>query len=788
MKPNRQSTSPKKAVIRLLEFLGPKGILLWLLLMLALQSVAYGTADVVRGLEYPLLSWAVLIAGTLAWLLALLPMSGRLAALLGGLVGLPLILIRVGQLLPLMGDNLRAMGFFLAELAVWYWEGPPDWTRVPIALLALWQDMSALLIRGWTWITALLAGTGVYDPVGTALVWSAGVWACAFWAGWWVRRRRRPLAAVLPGGALLAVVLSYTGASSLTLLALVGATLLLLAAVHFRERELHWIVTNVDFSRDLWTDVLAMASLLTVIVLLAAAIAPSISASDLVRWTRETFSRPRDEGDLAESLGLEQQPVSRERTPLERAAETDLPRRHLIGSGPELEEIVVMEVRTGEFPPAPSPDMLNGTPPRHYWRGLVYDRYVGNGWITTRADITAYSADERAGRAEAAHHRLLRQRVNIVGSVPTLHVAGTLVGVDVPYEVAARIPDDFFAATTEATSYLAESLVPVVNEALLRESGQIYPAWIRERYLQLPSTVPERVLALARDLTATDLTPYDRARSIEQYLREFPYTLDVPTPDLDQDIADYFLFDLRRGYCDYYATTMVVLARAAGVPTRMVIGYASGQYDAPNARYIVTEANAHAWVEVYFPTVGWVIFEPTGGLPGVDHAEEESEIIWPEPDVAQEDRQAARAGSVWRGIGLTLAGALLAGMLALGADGVFLLRLAPRETVTRLYRRLRRQARALQVNAQSGDTPRELAAALALRVQEIAAGRRYAGRLLAPAADDARALVAAYERAWYAPHPVDAATRREAARVWGKLRWRLWLAWLLRRLRPNSSP
>ena len=74
-------------------------------------------------------------------------------------------------------------------------------------------------------------------------------------------------------------------------------------------------------------------------------------------------------------------------------------------------------------------------------------------------------------------------------------------------------------------------------------------------------------------------------------------------------------FDLQKGYCDYYATSMMVLARAAGLPARMVIGYSSGSYDVGLEVYVVTEAQAHSWVEIYFPDYGWVEFEPTAGRP-----------------------------------------------------------------------------------------------------------------------------------------------------------------------------
>ena len=147
------------------------------------------------------------------------------------------------------------------------------------------------------------------------------------------------------------------------------------------------------------------------------------------------------------------------------------------------------------------------------------------------------------------------------------------------------------------------------------------PIGFRQRYLALPPGVPDRVRALAIELTAPERTPYDRARAIESYLRTFPYTLDVPRPPVGRDVVDYFLFDLKKGYCDYYASSMVVLARAAGIPARLVIGYANGTYNLNSKRFVVTEADAHSWVEVYFPGIGWVTFEPTSGRPPLNRAD-----------------------------------------------------------------------------------------------------------------------------------------------------------------------
>jgi hypothetical protein len=133
-------------------------------------------------------------------------------------------------------------------------------------------------------------------------------------------------------------------------------------------------------------------------------------------------------------------------------------------------------------------------------------------------------------------------------------------------------------------------------------------------HLELPETVSDRTRTLALQLTENGATAYDKALAIEQYLRQYIYDLEVPEPPEDViDVADYFLFELQRGYCDYYATAFVVLARLAGLPTRFATGYASGFWDPVDGVFIISESDAHSWPEVYFPEAGWIPFEPTAG-------------------------------------------------------------------------------------------------------------------------------------------------------------------------------
>jgi hypothetical protein len=384
---------------------------------------------------------------------------------------------------------------------------------------------------------------------------------------------------------------------------------------------------------------------------------------------------------------------------------------------------------------------------------------------------------------------LLRQEVRLsADSGGLLYVAGLLLTVDQEFRVAWRAlpdaeqPGDAFGAMIDTASYRADSLLPVFGEVDLRASGEDYPVWVAERYLALPETVPDRVLALARDLTAAEPTPYDRALALERYLRGFPYSLDLPSPPVDRDLVDYFLFDLQRGYCDYYATAMVVLARAAGLPARLVTGYATGAYDEAEARYVVTEAESHAWAEVYFPGYGWIEFEPTAGRPAVERPAAAPVATPPELQALPEPITAHRARLNWA-LWLGAAGGLLA--LALGCVTVWffvdawrLRHLPPGATVIDLYRRLYRYAQRLGAGSREGDTPYEFADTLVVRLKRLALGRRGGQHLLA-AMDEIRWLTELCARTLYSLHKPKASEQAEAVEIWSRLRRRLWLARLL---------
>ena len=217
-------------------------------------------------------------------------------------------------------------------------------------------------------------------------------------------------------------------------------------------------------------------------------------------------------------------------------------------------------------------------------------------------------------------------------------------------------------------------------------------------------------------MTADADTPYEKAKAIESYLRTFPYTKKVEPPPFNADGVDHFLFTLGKGYSEYYASAMVVLLRSVNVPARLATGYTTGDNVPDQQAYVVTDSNAHGWVEVFFPRYGWISFEPTPGKalpplysPGSGEVADDSiagagggleepacnpvfqdcqEIIDPPPAGAPQDEIAPWSGT-FRGILPWLLPALGASALLAGGAWLFWRRyMTPSQDPRVAYRRL----------------------------------------------------------------------------------------------------
>jgi transglutaminase-like putative cysteine protease len=255
--------------------------------------------------------------------------------------------------------------------------------------------------------------------------------------------------------------------------------------------------------------------------------------------------------------------------------------------------------------------------------------------------------------------------------------------------------------------------------------------------------VPERVHRKAREVAGNAQTPFEAAVAIERYLRSFPNDFDVESTPPGRDSVDYFLFDLQRGYFDYHASAMAVMLRSLSVPSRVATGYAIdplAKDDPLSTQYQLTERNAFAWPEVYFPGIGWVEFSPTPSQPVIrrpgvtsldpsapgsrgldDPINTEDELgfadLGDESDVTPRDDAAidgadTGGGGSWP-VMLTLI--VIGGVVATGALGArfaweFGLAGLPRPV--QLWEKTQRLARIARAGGKPSDTPREFAARL----------------------------------------------------------------------------
>jgi len=669
------------------------------------------------------------------------------------------------------------------------------------AWMVIVQASFAIAVRFQTWFMGFDTNIRVNDSLIRNMIWLLILWLIAAWMGWFTARRNATLA-LMPAVLLLAFVTSYSEFRVDLLWWLVFVMLLLMGVWNYKNHTHQWESRKVDYSDSIRYDNTQAVLALAVLVGLIAFITPSISW----RAIRDYF-RERNENQVADALGVQEQLLRAISVPTQKPS---LPRDHLLGGGFANSEELVMTIRTGELPPITNPS-LTANAPRYYWRSVIYDEYVGTGWVTSSAPSQRYNANTPLIPGLLSGYKPLHLDVQLVEPEGKTFWSGTLFSADIPLTVNWRLRPtsnlfadqstllqaDMFAAATNATTYSAETYIPDITITELRAAPADYPEEIRAHYLRLPRELPDRVERLARQITAGKTNPYDKVKAIESYLRtNYPYDLEVPAPPADQDVADYFLFDLKRGYCDYYATAMVVLARASGVPARFVSGYSPGTYDAPNAQYVIRELNAHSWVEVYFPEIGWVEFEPTGSIPEIVRAEK-NETLSPNQGT---NSAASRLLTRFRieqlsYVLLPLVTLLFVFLLYFTViePWWYLRRLSPAIAIERIYRKFYRAGHPLTGERIHSETAREFAERMLNALHNKFSTSRLKF-LYANTQNEINDLTSLYHTALFRDVHIQKKDSHVAWKLWKHIRWQLWFARLtsiklrnLRLLRRTSS-
>ena len=267
--------------------------------------------------------------------------------------------------------------------------------------------------------------------------------------------------------------------------------------------------------------------------------------------------------------------------------------------------------------------------PRFYWRARAYEYYEGSEWQTGAVvaqnrqpglDIIPTPLDE--GRELVT--LTVTNQVPISSQLfapPTVLRADrstNLLGVRTGSALYDSVGISMSPPVREGSSYTVESYVASPTREQLLAAENAYPDWVINRYLRVPDGLPKRISKLAQDITQLQLTQYDKVQAITNYLRtNIKYAESVQQPPDGWDPIDWFLFESKTGFCYYYASAETLMLRSIGIPARLAVGYAQGEYDETSKSYVVRRKHAHAWTEVYFAGLGWVEFEPTVSQPVV---------------------------------------------------------------------------------------------------------------------------------------------------------------------------
>lgn len=554
----------------------------------------------------------------------------QVVVLVGGLLGIVLAKSRVPN----------RMAHLLAILAGFTWAA--FLTSRVLARVSGLSPEEAVVELEWqmrSWLSAVFSGGTSAGNYMFLLLLALILWLVAYCAAWAIFRWQRVWWAVIVCGLTIMLNVTYAPANlTAYLLVFVLASLLLVVRTNLAFHQQEWRRSKIGYSPELAYQFLRAGLVVSVATIMLAWLAPRALASRPMQdvWDRVSapWRRLQDESSrVFQDLNYRNEP-----------AFVSFGLSMKFGGPVALSDAPIMDVRANSG---------------RYWRAMVFHEYTSDGWRNTDlGSILVEENEQQIVEPEFELRRVVTQTITLrqnLGPQGTIAAAGQPLRSDLPLKVLVTLglPEETADSDSEATppppvprdpsvlysrnplrvedSYQVVSSLTVADEESLRQAGTDYPDWVLPRYVQLPDTLPERVSELADQVTADQENPYDKAVAIEQLLRELPYNEGIEGPAPGQDGVDYFLFEAKEGYCDYYSSAMVVMLRSVGIPARYVRGYGQGTKE--DGVYYVVERDGHAWPEVFFPGYGWVEFEPTAGEPV---------LIRPRPRDRSSDRLDAR--------------------------------------------------------------------------------------------------------------------------------------------------
>lgn len=481
-----------------------------------------------------------------------------------------------------------------------------------------WRDR-ILNYLGWRFRNAIQlyqTGEAVLDPILFLTIAAVLLWILASASAFLIIRRGSIWSAILPLGLVLLIISQYDQdliRNTRYLMTFIYLTLLILGRVTFLRNLRQWeqesITTTTETQLDLSRTLLIIATFILVLAWIIP-LTPQQSTRYSQLWDRFTEPWDRFKQNLSDLFVAD--------LPTATNASGFYGESMDLGSGSPSSEDTVLRVHA---------DSVEVPGSRNYWRARSYDLYTDSGWSTSADlpdemlfpdnfaisypdwpvnDTVSYTVTSEVSRLINLYATGVPTWVNRPVQTITQPISST------EQDLVALIADPNL---TIGETYQFESRVNVPTVYQLQNSGTDYPDWL-DRYLQLPSGFSPDVASLAKEITGELENPYDITYAITRYLRaNIEYSRTIPPIPDGADPIEWFLFESGMGFCNYYATSEVLMLRSLGIPARIGVGFAQGEYDDATRTYTVRKRDSHAWPEVYFVGYGWVVFEPTVAQP-----------------------------------------------------------------------------------------------------------------------------------------------------------------------------
>ena len=489
---------------------------------------------------------------------------------------------------------------------------------------SLYVRTDNLLDRMYAWWSAVTQNGISSDPLPVIVLLLVATWLGAYVSAWAIFRWRNGTLGLLPGGIALMTNLALSpGQFSTAFVVFILAGALLLMRLHVARREQQWDRDGIVYPEFISLSALHATFWATCALLIFVWLLPLHARSDTANERWDDFTRP----------------VTRHLTPLARVFVSVNAKKpvniHNIKDALAFQGKINLSGKDAvQIDVKITPEMAA------FLREQSFDEYTRDGWkinaggnvtldpgartLVNEGDITSQSQQDLNNQLISPPRQEVTVNVKVEGGnndhlfslgqpLASDQQSSASVGADLP-DVSSLKPAGHLS---NGDAYSVTGSVSVASIDVLRGAGTEYPSWVKARYLDLPRDLPRRVRFKAQEVTRSTGTPYDDAAAIEKYLRTFPIDYNVPAAPAGQDSVDYFLFDAQRGYFDYHASAMAVMLRAIGIPARVATGYVVD----PLARqgdsdvFKLTQRQAFAWPEVYFPGSGWVEFNPTPSQP-----------------------------------------------------------------------------------------------------------------------------------------------------------------------------